>query len=214
MCLVSVQLCVHDLRVCDESVAGTVAAARHVMSHFLRAGVRVFETTQGTLHAKIITVDGVYASVGSFNLDYLSAYRNLEVSSVYEMRVWRVRVARLRCAYWTDESYAHSTSSSKSTLQCVFQTVLFGALTARARALQAAREVKLADVQARSVPRRMLDFCAYQVARVFKWLDFGQEKMRYASRIHLPYSSSHEHTYTHTQTRQLTERLTLKRTNP
>jgi phosphatidylserine/phosphatidylglycerophosphate/cardiolipin synthase-like enzyme len=42
--------------------------------------VRIYELTHSTLHAKIITVDGVYGSVGSFNLDYLSTYRNLEVA--------------------------------------------------------------------------------------------------------------------------------------
>jgi cardiolipin synthase len=46
----------------------------------LRAGVRIFELQQRVLHAKTVTVDGVYASVGSFNLDYWSDRRNLEVS--------------------------------------------------------------------------------------------------------------------------------------
>ena len=33
-----------------------------------------------TLHAKVATVDGVYGSVGSFNLDHWSYRRNLEVT--------------------------------------------------------------------------------------------------------------------------------------
>ena len=60
-------------------VPGTVWAGKHVMTLFLRAGVRIYECTPQSLHAKVITVDGVYGVVGSFNLDYLSSYRNLEV---------------------------------------------------------------------------------------------------------------------------------------
>jgi cardiolipin synthase len=42
--------------------------------------VRIYELESRVLHAKTVTVDGVYASVGSFNLDYWSDRRNLEVS--------------------------------------------------------------------------------------------------------------------------------------
>jgi cardiolipin synthase len=36
--------------------------------------------TQKTLHAKIASIDGVFASLGSYNLDHWSARRNLEVN--------------------------------------------------------------------------------------------------------------------------------------
>ena len=52
---------------------------KHTYTH-IELGVRIFELTKQSLHAKIITVDGVYCSVGSYNLDYLSTYRNLEVT--------------------------------------------------------------------------------------------------------------------------------------
>jgi len=55
-------------------------ASQHLYGRLLRAGVRIFELEQRVLHAKTVTVDGVYASVGSFNLDYWSDRRNLEVS--------------------------------------------------------------------------------------------------------------------------------------
>lgn len=55
-------------------------ASQHLHGRLLRAGVRIFELESRVLHAKTVTVDGVYASVGSFNLDYWSDRRNLEVS--------------------------------------------------------------------------------------------------------------------------------------
>jgi cardiolipin synthase len=36
--------------------------------------------TAKTLHAKIATIDGIYSSLGSYNLDKWSARRNLEVN--------------------------------------------------------------------------------------------------------------------------------------
>ncbi|OGQ09601.1 MAG: hypothetical protein A2138_06920 [Deltaproteobacteria bacterium RBG_16_71_12] len=56
------------------------AAARHLYGSLLRAGVRIFEMTGKTLHAKTAAIDGLYATVGSFNLDRWSFLRNLEVN--------------------------------------------------------------------------------------------------------------------------------------
>ncbi len=55
-------------------------ASQHLYGRLLRAGVRIFEMQERVLHAKTVTVDGVYGSVGSFNLDYWSYRRNLEVN--------------------------------------------------------------------------------------------------------------------------------------
>lgn len=54
-------------------------AARHVYDGLLRRGVHIFELHDTTLHAKTAVVDGVYAMVGSFNLDGWSDKRNLEI---------------------------------------------------------------------------------------------------------------------------------------
>jgi len=54
-------------------------ASQHLYGRLLRRGVRIFELDARVLHAKTVTVDGVFASVGSFNLDYWSDRRNLEV---------------------------------------------------------------------------------------------------------------------------------------
>ena len=55
-------------------------AARHVYGRLLRSGVRIHEVHATTLHAKVAIGDGVYAMVGSFNLDQWSDRRNLEVT--------------------------------------------------------------------------------------------------------------------------------------
>lgn len=55
-------------------------ASRHLYGRLLRGGVRLYEMQERTLHAKTACIDGVYGSVGSFNLDYWSYRRNLEVT--------------------------------------------------------------------------------------------------------------------------------------
>ena len=55
-------------------------ASRHVYAGFLTHGIRIYEMTEKTLHAKLVTIDGLQASIGSYNLDHWSARRNLEVN--------------------------------------------------------------------------------------------------------------------------------------
>lgn len=71
-----------DVRVLTAGVSDVpiaVAAARHVYGSLLESGVRIYELQRQTLHAKTAVVDGVYAHIGSFNLDRWSFDRNLEV---------------------------------------------------------------------------------------------------------------------------------------
>ena len=66
-------------------------ASKHVYGQYLRAGVRIHELYGGMfLHAKTMTIDGIYTSVGSYNLDELSAKLNLEVT----MSMLDVRLAK------------------------------------------------------------------------------------------------------------------------
>lgn len=55
-------------------------AARHIYRRLLKHGVRIFEMQDSVLHAKTVVVDGLFATVGSFNLDQWSDKRNLEVN--------------------------------------------------------------------------------------------------------------------------------------
>jgi cardiolipin synthase len=55
-------------------------AMRGFYTKLLRSGVRVFEYEAGMLHAKTITVDEQWASVGSFNMDSRSFFFNDEMA--------------------------------------------------------------------------------------------------------------------------------------
>lgn len=58
------------------------AAARSYFDEMLRAGVRVYEYLPRMLHAKTLVVDGMFAAVGTANLDNRSFRLNFEVTAV------------------------------------------------------------------------------------------------------------------------------------
>lgn len=55
-------------------------AARALYGPLLQAGVRIFEREPPFLHAKALVADGVYAMLGSANLDYRSLHLNFETN--------------------------------------------------------------------------------------------------------------------------------------
>jgi cardiolipin synthase len=54
------------------------ALSRAYYEVLVEAGVRIFEYTPGFIHSKVFCVDGVYATVGTVNLDYRSLYLHFE----------------------------------------------------------------------------------------------------------------------------------------
>jgi cardiolipin synthase A/B len=54
-------------------------AGRHLYTRLLRRGMRIFEMSEPTLHAKFLVVDGLYGLVGSYNVDRYGAKHNLEL---------------------------------------------------------------------------------------------------------------------------------------
>jgi cardiolipin synthase A/B len=54
-------------------------AGRHLYGRLLKRGMRIFEMSEPTLHAKLLVVDGCYALVGSYNVDRYGAKHNLEL---------------------------------------------------------------------------------------------------------------------------------------
>src|SRR6185436_8192864 len=57
-------------------------AGRSYYDDLLKAGVRIHERKNRILHAKSATVDGVWATVGSTNLDWRSLLYNDEINVV------------------------------------------------------------------------------------------------------------------------------------
>lgn len=58
-------------------------ATRHYYEPLLRAGVRIFEWQGSVLHAKTAVVDGVWGTLGSFNLERMSLNFNHETNVVF-----------------------------------------------------------------------------------------------------------------------------------
>jgi cardiolipin synthase A/B len=59
-----------------------VSAARSHYHALLKAGVKIYEWQGEMLHAKTATVDGVWSTVGSSNLDWWSIARNNEINAI------------------------------------------------------------------------------------------------------------------------------------
>ena len=54
------------------------AVTRANYEELTRAGVRIYEYTPGFIHSKVFCVDGIYATVGTINLDFRSLYLHFE----------------------------------------------------------------------------------------------------------------------------------------
>jgi cardiolipin synthase len=59
-------------------------AGRYSWPELLRAGVKVYQYTNGFLHLKLLMIDDVWSSVGSPNLDNRSLYLNFEATCLIE----------------------------------------------------------------------------------------------------------------------------------
>jgi cardiolipin synthase A/B len=60
-------------------------ASRAMYQKLMDAGVRIFEWSGNVLHSKTAVIDGIWSTIGTFNLDYRSLRGNLEVNvSVYD----------------------------------------------------------------------------------------------------------------------------------
>lgn len=57
-------------------------AQRHHYSELLKGGVKLYEHSSSLLHAKTAVIDGVWSTVGSTNLDFLSLLSNDEVNAI------------------------------------------------------------------------------------------------------------------------------------
>lgn len=73
----------------------TYHAGRSHYADLLRAGVRIYERRGALLHAKTATIDGVWSSVGSTNLDWRSFLHNDEADAAILSRDFAVRMAAM-----------------------------------------------------------------------------------------------------------------------
>lgn len=59
-----------------------IMASRSSYKDLLKAGVRIYERTVSTLHAKTLVADGLWSSIGSTNFDYRSFIHNYELNAL------------------------------------------------------------------------------------------------------------------------------------
>lgn len=79
--------------VTDSKIA--LYAQRHHYAKLLKGGVKVYEHANSLLHAKTAVIDGIWSTVGSTNLDYLSLLANDEVNAVILDREFAVEMERM-----------------------------------------------------------------------------------------------------------------------
>jgi cardiolipin synthase len=77
----------------------TYYAGRYYFSNLLAQGVQLYEYGNGMMHSKMIIVDGLWASVGSANLDYRSLHLNFEANCILHSRP---QIAELEQAFLND----------------------------------------------------------------------------------------------------------------
>jgi cardiolipin synthase len=77
----------------DASVA--LSAQRYQYSELLKSGVKIFERRNAVMHAKTAVIDGVWSTVGSTNMDYLSFLSNDEVNAVILSREFAVEMEKM-----------------------------------------------------------------------------------------------------------------------
>lgn len=75
--------------------SGTLHAARALYGRLLRRGVEIREITDGLLHGKLATIDGVWSAIGSSNLDRRSYAYNNEIDAIVLGRATAARVEAL-----------------------------------------------------------------------------------------------------------------------
>lgn len=63
-------------------VAAVYYASRHLYARMMRYGVRIFEWPERMMHAKSGVIDGVWSTIGTYNLDRRSFLHNLEVGLI------------------------------------------------------------------------------------------------------------------------------------
>lgn len=59
-------------------------ATRYLYEWLLKKGVLIYEWPTTVVHGKVAVVDGYWATVGSYNLNFLSAYESIELNYVVE----------------------------------------------------------------------------------------------------------------------------------
>lgn len=67
-----------------------ILASEFLYAYFLKNGVEIYQWKKSILHGKLATIDGEWATIGSFNLNYTSYQQNLEMNvTIYSQKFTR-----------------------------------------------------------------------------------------------------------------------------
>jgi cardiolipin synthase A/B len=83
---------------------GIVQSGRAHYARLLKDGIEIYEERRSLLHAKTLTIDGIWSTVGSANWDWLSFARNDEINIVV---IDQAFAAEMRVLF--EEDLAHAT---------------------------------------------------------------------------------------------------------
>ena len=79
--------------VTDSKIA--LHAQRYHYAALLKSGVKIYEHSSSLLHAKTAVIDGVWSTVGSTNMDFLSLLKNDEVNAVILNREFALQMEKM-----------------------------------------------------------------------------------------------------------------------
>ncbi|MBI5583776.1 MAG: cardiolipin synthase B [Deltaproteobacteria bacterium] len=79
-------------------------AGQYFYSDLLKSGVRLYRRNQVLLHAKTLVIDGVWATIGSTNMDFLSFSINDEVNAVILSREFALEMEKMFAADLAESS--------------------------------------------------------------------------------------------------------------
>jgi cardiolipin synthase len=91
-------------------VPATIYAARASYGDLLQAGAHIYEVHNAVLHSKLATIDGVWSTVGSSNLDRRSVLFNNEVDAII---LGRDTAAQVEAILRQDMTMAHDITLAK-----------------------------------------------------------------------------------------------------
>ncbi|MBX2945337.1 MAG: hypothetical protein KF725_05850 [Cyclobacteriaceae bacterium] len=111
-------------------------AERYMYGWFLRHGVEIWEYQRKVLHAKLSTYDGQWVTIGSYNINNISAYASVELNiDIYNEGFARdverrlKRIMELECVQITPELYTKKQTLWERFLQRsaydIFRILLF-----------------------------------------------------------------------------------------
>ena len=91
-------------------ITATVYAARAAYGDLLEAGAHIYEVHNAVLHSKLATIDGVWSTIGSSNLDRRSVLFNNEVDAII---LGRATAAQVETILRQDMAMAHEITLEK-----------------------------------------------------------------------------------------------------